>query len=206
MRLPRRQRKEQPTMARIHRLEPENVPEEGAVGFRIFTVNNDVSARDHLPLLETSSSSSPQLLSERCTPNPDSQHKTKAKRDFALRRPTGSQERTEEKKSACYARNDRFCNRPACLPSAHVPQIPAPLLRDSAGLKPGLYISTGFTKQLAGDDHALDLARAFVNRDYARVAVHALDLRLARVPDTAMHLHGFVHHAIHHLAGVQLGL
>src|SRR5882762_11388805 len=52
---PRRQRKDQPAVARIHRLEPENVAEEGAVRFCIFAVNNDVSARDHLPLLRSTS-------------------------------------------------------------------------------------------------------------------------------------------------------
>jgi hypothetical protein len=40
-------------MARIHRLEAENVPEEGAIRFRIFAVNNDVSARYHPHLLQT---------------------------------------------------------------------------------------------------------------------------------------------------------
>src|SRR6266852_994720 len=54
-------RKDQPAMACIHRLEPENVPEEGAVRFRIFAVNNDVSAGDHLLLLHNAShSASPQ--------------------------------------------------------------------------------------------------------------------------------------------------
>ena len=46
-----RQRKDQPAMACIHRLEPKNVPEEGAVRFRIFTVNDDVSAGDYAVLL-----------------------------------------------------------------------------------------------------------------------------------------------------------
>ena len=50
--LTRWQRKDQPAMACIHGLEPENVPEEDAVRFSIFTVNNDVSARDYLPLPE----------------------------------------------------------------------------------------------------------------------------------------------------------
>src|SRR5260370_13254912 len=57
--LTRWQREDQPAMACIHRLEPENVPEEGAIRFRIFAVNNDVSARNHVHLLETPRSSSP---------------------------------------------------------------------------------------------------------------------------------------------------
>src|SRR6266849_2221018 len=47
----RRQREDQPAMTRIHRLEPENVTEEGAVRFGVLTVDNYVSARNHLPLL-----------------------------------------------------------------------------------------------------------------------------------------------------------
>src|SRR5260370_31727341 len=53
--LSRGQPKDEPTMARIHRLEPEDVAEEGAVRFRIFSVNNDVSARDHPHLLHSAS-------------------------------------------------------------------------------------------------------------------------------------------------------
>src|SRR4030088_3370815 len=37
-------------MAPIHRLEPENVAEKCAVRFGVFTVDNYVSARNHLPL------------------------------------------------------------------------------------------------------------------------------------------------------------
>src|SRR6266403_1060910 len=61
---PRRQRKDQPAVARIHRLEPENVAEEGAVRFCIFAVNNDVSARDHLPLLRSASPTKERYRSE----------------------------------------------------------------------------------------------------------------------------------------------
>src|SRR5216117_3308967 len=50
-----RQRKDQPAMACIHRLEPKNVPEEGAVRFRIFSVNDDVSTADHVVLLPKAS-------------------------------------------------------------------------------------------------------------------------------------------------------
>src|SRR5712692_5170239 len=46
----RRQREDQPAMTRIHRLEPENVAEKGAVRLRVLTVDNYVSARNHLPL------------------------------------------------------------------------------------------------------------------------------------------------------------
>src|SRR5260370_27011264 len=59
-----RQREDQPAVACIHRLEPENVPEEGAVGFRILAVNNDVSARDHTHLLQTKDTAE-RLRSER---------------------------------------------------------------------------------------------------------------------------------------------
>src|SRR6266446_7656355 len=47
---------------------------------------------------------------------------------------------------------------------------------DSAGLKPGLSISTSFTKQLARNDHALDFARPLINRNHSRIAVHALHI------------------------------
>src|SRR5713226_2111105 len=47
----RRQGEDQPAMTRIHRLEPENVTEKGAVRFGVLTVDNYVSARNHLPLL-----------------------------------------------------------------------------------------------------------------------------------------------------------
>src|SRR5690242_1522464 len=43
------------------------------------------------------------------------------------------------------------------------------------------------SQELARDDHALHFARAFVNRNHARVAVHALDIRLPRISDAAMH-------------------
>src|SRR5216683_1544869 len=59
-------------------------------------------------------------------------------------------------------------------------------------------------EQIARDDHALNLAGAFVDRDDARVAVHALDIGLARVAHAAMYLHRFIDYAIHHLAGIQL--
>src|SRR6266849_6336055 len=49
-------------MARVHKLETKLVAEEGAVRFRIFAVDNDVSARDHLHLLEAPSSSTPWTL------------------------------------------------------------------------------------------------------------------------------------------------
>ena len=57
-------------------------------------------------------------------------------------------------------------------------------------------------QQIAGDDHALDFAGAFVNRDYAGVAIHALDVRFARIPQAAVNLHGFVRDAIHHFSRV----
>src|ERR1700674_1362388 len=40
----------QPAMARIHGFESENVAEKGAVRLGVFTVDNHVSAGDHLPL------------------------------------------------------------------------------------------------------------------------------------------------------------
>jgi hypothetical protein len=50
--LTRGQCKDQPAMTRINRLEPENVAKEGTICFRIFAINNDVRAMDHLPLLD----------------------------------------------------------------------------------------------------------------------------------------------------------
>src|SRR6266404_3856293 len=44
-----RQREDQPTMPRIHGFEPEDVAEKCAVRLRVFTVDNHVSARNHLP-------------------------------------------------------------------------------------------------------------------------------------------------------------
>jgi hypothetical protein len=41
---------DQPAMARIHGLEPENVTEKCAVGFSVLTVDDYVSARNHLLL------------------------------------------------------------------------------------------------------------------------------------------------------------
>jgi hypothetical protein len=40
----------QPTMARIHGLEPENVAEKCPIRFGIFSVDNYVNARNHMPL------------------------------------------------------------------------------------------------------------------------------------------------------------
>src|SRR5438270_2423715 len=45
----RRQAEDQPPVARIHRLESENIAEKCPVRFVVFTVDNHVSARDHLP-------------------------------------------------------------------------------------------------------------------------------------------------------------
>src|SRR6266478_4802160 len=61
-------------------------------------------------------------------------------------------------------------------------------------------------EQIAGDDHALDFAGAFVNGDDAGVAVHALDIGLTRITDAAMNLHGFVDDTIGHFAGVKFCL
>src|ERR1700687_5041580 len=59
-------------------------------------------------------------------------------------------------------------------------------------------------EQFSCDDHALNLAGAFVDRYYAGVAVHALDVSLARIAYAAVNLHRFIDYAIHHLAGVQV--
>jgi hypothetical protein len=49
-RFSRRQREDQPAMTRINELESENVAEKYTVCFGVFTVNDYVSARNHLPL------------------------------------------------------------------------------------------------------------------------------------------------------------
>src|SRR5712692_5267138 len=54
----RRQSEDQPAMTRIHGLEPENVAEKCAVRFGVLTVDNYVSARNHLPLLRIARNSS----------------------------------------------------------------------------------------------------------------------------------------------------
>ena len=61
------------------------------------------------------------------------------------------------------------------------------------------------TQKVAGDYGALDFAGAFVNGDYAGVAVHALDFGFAGVALGAVDLHGFVGNAIDHFAGVEFG-
>src|SRR5205807_7812318 len=60
-------------------------------------------------------------------------------------------------------------------------------------------------QQIAGDDHALDFAAAFVNGGDARVPIHTLNVGFSRIADAAMHLHSFVHDAVHHFAGVEFG-
>src|ERR1700739_1272294 len=64
---------------------------------------------------------------------------------------------------------------------------PVPLLR-------------GAGKEVAGDDGALYFAGAFVDGDDAGVAVHAFDIGLAGIAETAVDLHGFVDNAIDHFA------
>ena len=66
---------------------------------------------------------------------------------------------------------------------------PVPLLR-------------GAGKEVAGDDSALNFAGAFVDGDDAGVTVHAFDVGLAGIAETAVDLHGFVDNAINHFAGV----
>src|SRR5712691_459631 len=48
----RRQGEDQPAMTRIHGSEPEDVAEKCAVRLGVFAVDNYVSTRNHLPLLE----------------------------------------------------------------------------------------------------------------------------------------------------------
>jgi hypothetical protein len=50
----RRQGEDQPAMTRIHGFESENIAEKCAVRFGVFTVDNHVSARYHLPLQRNS--------------------------------------------------------------------------------------------------------------------------------------------------------
>src|SRR6266568_2390530 len=61
------------------------------------------------------------------------------------------------------------------------------------------------SEQFSRDDHALHFARPFVNRNHPGIAIHPLHIRLPRIPHGSMRLHRLVHHAVHHLAGVQLG-
>src|SRR5712671_1497875 len=60
--------------------------------------------------------------------------------------------------------------------------------------------------QVAGYYQALNLAGAFVDGDYAGIAVHALDIGFARIAYAAVNLHRFIDYAIHHFAGVQFRL
>ena len=63
--------------------------------------------------------------------------------------------------------------------------------------------SLGEIQKIAGDDGALDFAGALVDGDNAGVAVHALDVGLARVAEGAVDLDGFADDAIDHFAGVE---
>src|SRR5205807_3673253 len=67
----------------------------------------------------------------------------------------------------------------------------------------GLLTATSATcgQQVPSNDHALNFAGAFVDREHARVAIHALDVALARVTHAAVNLHGLIGHAIGHLGG-----
>src|SRR5665213_2745061 len=58
-------------------------------------------------------------------------------------------------------------------------------------------------QQIARDDHALNFAGAFVNGDDASVAIHAFDVRFARIALAAVNLNCFVSHAIYHFSGIQ---
>src|SRR5271166_835229 len=48
-RFPRRQSKNQPSVARIHRLESENISKEGAIRLRVLAVHDDMRTVDHEP-------------------------------------------------------------------------------------------------------------------------------------------------------------
>src|SRR5579884_3440494 len=61
-------------------------------------------------------------------------------------------------------------------------------------------------QQIARNDQLLDLARALVNGDDPRVAVHPLDVGLPRIPHAAMNLHRLVRHSVRHLPGKKLRL
>src|ERR1700741_445811 len=60
-------------------------------------------------------------------------------------------------------------------------------------------------QKVPGDNCALDLACSLVNRDYAGVAVHALDFGFAGIAEGAVDLDGFVHDAVDHFGGVEFG-
>src|SRR6266568_3203690 len=64
----------------------------------------------------------------------------------------------------------------------------------------------GRAQQFSRDDHALHLARSLVNGDHARVPVHPFHVCLTRITGAPMHLHRFIHHAVHHLARIKLRL
>src|SRR5579864_3110127 len=67
----------------------------------------------------------------------------------------------------------------------------------------GFFITTRLpcAQQVSSDDEALNFAGAFVNRENAGVAIHALDVAFARIAHAAMNLHGLVGDAIGHLGG-----
>src|SRR2546427_6713554 len=60
-------------------------------------------------------------------------------------------------------------------------------------------------EQVSGDDHALNLAGAFINGERASVAIHAFHVALARIAHAAVNLHGLIGHAVGHLGGKKFG-
>src|ERR1700739_2218601 len=56
-------------------------------------------------------------------------------------------------------------------------------------------------QQVSSDDQALNFAGAFVDREDARVAVHALDVTFTRIAHAAMNLHSLIGDAIGRLGG-----
>src|SRR6516164_5716918 len=81
----------------------------------------------------------------------------------------------------------------------HTPAVPTSQAQQSA-----MDLRMALSKQICGDDDALDLARALVNFRDARVAVVPLDRELGRVPVAAVYLDGLVGHAGGHFARVEL--
>src|SRR5262249_38858576 len=60
------------------------------------------------------------------------------------------------------------------------------------------------SQQIPRNNHALHFTRPLINRNHSRISVHPLHFRLPRIPLTPMNLHRLCHHAVHHLAGIQL--
>ena len=121
-----------------------------------------------------------------------SKSKKEARESTALAKTQGLRSFAAPRMTTCASLRVRLKLNPNPHPENPRVRHPVPLLR-------------GAGKEVAGDDGALNFAGAFVDGDDAGVTVHAFDVRLAGIAETAVDLHGLVDNAIDHFAGVEFG-